>query len=133
MVYVIGFDWGIGGGFTETAVINASSNEILLFEVVQDGIWQNHVERLKDICARFNPCQIWINTGSGGNILIEQLLKEKLPIHPFSASARTLDEITTGLRDAIESGKIKLVGEVGVVECTAIAVAWYGAKKTDGE
>jgi Terminase RNaseH-like domain len=151
--YVMGCDWGRTIDYTVFVVIDATSKTMVAMDrsnqvdyVVQRG-------RLMALHERWKPHAIIAEANSIGGPVIEQLLREKLPVRPFTTSnatkAATIEALTLAferddlqiLRDPVlvgelqayqaetlPSGLLRYGAPSGMHDDTvmALAMAWHG-------
>jgi hypothetical protein len=155
--YVFGVDWAQQHDFTVICVIDLATRELVYmdrFNQVDYGIQRG---RLAALAERFKPSAIIAETNSIGLPVIEQLLRDGLPVQGFQTTNATKTAAIDALAVAFERGDIRilddsvLIGELQAYEMTrsktglrtfsapdgmhddtvmALALAWHGTQNT---
>ena len=154
--YVIGVDWGKSNDFTAFAVldmgwVNPYSNSaysgaprtvpipvipsLVKLERFNQIDYALQTNRLKALCERFHPSAIIAERNSMGEPLIEQLLRDGLPVQPFTTTNASKTQAIEALALAFERGDVRilpdpvLIGELQAYEMERLpsGLLRYGA------
>jgi hypothetical protein len=109
--YVFGVDWGRSNDFTAISVIDASTGEQVAIDRFTQIGWAVQQARIIAMYRHWKPVSIIAEENSFGDVNIEALLKEGLPIRRFSTTAQTKTPLIDALAVAIEKGNIRLLND----------------------
>jgi hypothetical protein len=109
--YVMGVDWGKSNDFTVLVVIDSGSCEMVAFDRFNQIDYTVQRGRLAALAGRFNPSRIIAESNSIGVPIIEQLMRDGLPVEPFVTTNASKAEIIDGLALAFEKRTIRILPE----------------------
>ena len=107
--YVLGVDWGRHHDFTVLALIDLITNELVALDRFNKIEYATQTLRLRALAERFRPEAILAERNSMGEPLIEQLVREGLPVRPFTTTNATKAEVIDNLALAFERGDLKIL------------------------
>ena len=110
-LYVAGIDWGRSHDYTAIAVIDATARRMVELDRFSQVSFSAQRDRLKRVCAIWNPSQIWAESNSFGAPNIEALQEEGLPIRAFVTTAKSKAPLIDALALAIERRSIALLDD----------------------
>lgn len=120
--YIIGVDWGKSNDFTALAVLNTTRRELVKLERFNQIDYALQTTRLKALAGTFHPSAIIAERNSMGEPLIEQLLRDGLPVQPFTTTNASKTQAIEALALAFERGDVRilpdpvLIGELQAYE-----------------
>jgi phage terminase large subunit-like protein len=126
--YVAGVDWGREVDYTCIAIIDADSGALAALDRFNRVGWAVQRDRLKTLCAQWQPVAIWAEENSIGAVNIEALQAEGLPVRPFQTTARSKAPLIEGLALAIERGELSLLPD----DVLLGELASYGLERLPG-
>jgi phage FluMu gp28-like protein len=153
--YIFGVDWGRSNDFTVISVLDATTKQQVAVDRFNMIGWELQRERIKTMYERWKPSTIVAEENSIGDVNIEALMRDGLPIRRFTTTANTKTPLIDALSVAIEKGEIGLLSdrvqmaELQAFEITrlpsgsfryaspdgghddmvmALALAWYGVR-----
>ncbi len=110
--YTVGIDWGRVDDFSVAVVIDMTSDADEAQMVAMDrfnGIgWTLQRGRLATLAAKWHPTAIWAEENSIGGPNIDALRAEGLPIHSFTTTNASKDDLINTLALALERGKLAI-------------------------
>lgn len=109
--FVFGVDWGKSYDFTVISVIDANSRKQVAVDRFNQIGWNLQRGRLRTMYDRWKPVAIHAESNSIGDVNIEELQREGLPVVPFQTTATTKGPLIDGLALAIERGDISLLDD----------------------
>ncbi len=124
--YVFGIDWGKHHDFTVVMVLDATTNEQVYMDRFNMIDYAVQMGRLRALAERFGPMQVVPESNSMGEPLIEQLLRDGLPVQPFLTTNASKAQVIDGLALAFERGDLKilddkvLIGELEAYEAVRL-------------
>ena len=149
--YVFGVDWAQQHDFTVIAVMDVTTQELVHLDRFNQVDYTVQRGRLAALAERFKPSTIIAETNSIGLPVIEQLLRDGLPVQGFTTTNATKTQIIDSLAVAFERSEIRilddavLIGELqayemkrsktglrtfnapsGMHDDTVMALAWHG-------
>lgn len=110
-VYVMGVDWGKTNDFTVCTVVDRTKREQVDIDRFNQIGWSLQRGRLKTMYDKWKPQTIWAESNSIGDVNIEALQAEGLPVRPFQTTPQTKPGLIEGLALAIERGEIRLLND----------------------
>lgn len=155
--YVAGVDWGREGDYTVIVIIDAEEGRMVALDRFNRVGWSLQRGRLRALCDRWRPRQIWAEANSFGSPNIEALQQEGLPMRSFTTTSKSKSPLIESLALAIERRFITLLDHPvllaelvsyrlqrlpdggyrygappGMHDDTvmALALAWHGAQKS---
>jgi len=106
--YIIGVDWGKRIDFTVFVVLDASTLEVVYVERTQAD-YMLQLEQLRQLYHRFKPILIAAEQNAMGDALIEQLLREQLPVKPILTTHLSKQAMLESLQLAFESRALRII------------------------
>jgi hypothetical protein len=155
--YVFGVDWAQQHDFTVICVMDIATRELVYMDRFNQVDYTVQRGRLVALAERFKPTTIIAETNSIGLPVIEQLLRDGLPVQGFQTTNATKTAAIDALAVAFERGDIRiiddpvLIGELQAYEMSrsktglrtfsapdgmhddtvmALALAWQGVAST---
>lgn len=107
--YVAGVDWGREGDYTAIAIIDIDDKRMVALDRFNRVGWSLQRGRLRSICDRWEPQQIWAEANSFGSPNIEALQQEGLPMRSFTTTSKSKSPLIESLALAIERKFIGLL------------------------
>ena len=152
--YIFGVDWGKHEDYTVIMVLDATDSAVVNIDRFNRIDYALQTGRLKALAERFQPTAVVAERNSMGDPLIEQLLRDGLPMVPFTTTNASKAIAIDALALAFERGTVQipadpvLIGELQAYEqerlpsgmmrynapegmhddmVIALALAWSGA------
>lgn len=107
--YVAGVDWGREHDYTCIVIIDAETGQMVALDRFNQVGWSLQRGRLAALCAYWRPTVIWAEANSTGEVNIEALRAEGLPVRGFQTTATSKSPLIEGLALAIERGDVALL------------------------
>ena len=157
--YVFGVDWGKHQDFTVITVMDTVTRTMAAMDRFNQIDYTLQMGRLKVLYDKFQPSAIIAERNSMGDPLAEQLMREGLPVMPFTTTNASKAQVIEALALAFERNRIEilndpvLVGELQAYEAErlpsgmlrynapeglhddcviSLALAWYGTEYCTG-
>lgn len=152
--YVFGVDWGKLSDFTVVSVIDSTRSAQVALDRFHQIDYAVQMGRLRALAEQFQPVAIIAERNSMGEPLVEQAIREGLPVQPFTTTNASKAQVIDGLALALERGELAILPDpiqleelmayeaerlpsglvrygapAGLHDDTvmALALAWYGA------
>lgn len=152
--YVMGIDWARSQDFTVIAVVDATARELVFLDRFNQIDYNVQRGRVIAACERFKPERVIAETNAMGQPMVEQLLRDGLPVEGFTTTNATKAAIIDALALAFEQGALAILPEPVLINelqsyemertaaglmrysapagqhddtVMALAMAWYGA------
>lgn len=133
--YGFGVDWGKTADFTVISILDLTTNEQVRLDRSNRVDYAVQVGRLKALFERFRPTTIIAERNSMGEPIIEQLIRERLPVQPFLTTNATKASAVEALTLAFERGQLRIlndpvqIGELQAFEAERLSsgLTRYGA------
>jgi phage FluMu gp28-like protein len=109
--YVFGVDWGKSNDFTVLVVLDRVSCDMVEFQRFNQIDYALQRGRLMALAERFKPSRIVAEANSIGTPIIEQLLREDLPVEPFITTNASKTAIIDALALAFEKKTVRILSE----------------------
>lgn len=109
--YVFGVDWGKFEDFTVIQVLDITRRRHVWQERFRRIDWHLQVERLRSLCERYKPVAIIAERNAAGDPIIERLVRDGLPVRPFTTTLESKKKAIEALALAIERGDIELLDD----------------------
>lgn len=109
--YVFGVDWGKHNDFSVIVVLNSADGRMVHFDRFNQIDYRVQVGRLMALADRFRPITVIAERNSMGEPLVEQLIREGLPVQPFQTTNASKAQIIDALTLAFERGEIEILNE----------------------
>lgn len=106
--YVFGVDWGRVNDYTVVAVVDIARRGCVRIERWGGTEYTLQVERLRALYDEYRPLVMVVEANAMGGVLIEQLLREDLPVRAFWTSVATKAQVVEKLVMAFERGGITI-------------------------
>lgn len=113
--YVIGVDWGKSADFTALAVLNTTRRALVHLDRFNQIDYALQTMRLRALCERFKPLMVVAERNSMGEPLIEQLMREGLPVQPFQTTNASKAQAIDALSLAFERGDLTIIPDAVMV------------------
>lgn len=152
--YVIGADWGKLDDFTAFVVMDIATRRMVSIDRFNQIDYTVQAHRLQALAERFTPVAIIAERNSMGEVIVEQLQRAGLPVHPFTTTNASKTRIIDDLAMAFERREIEIINDNVLINelqayemertpsgmmrysapdgmhddtVMALALAWYGA------
>jgi Terminase RNaseH-like domain len=109
--YVMGVDWGKTSDFTVLSVIDLTTSEQVALDRSNQVDYAVQVGRLRALYDRFKPGSIIAERNSMGEPIIEQLVRDGLPVQPFLTTNATKAEAIEALALAFERAELRILDD----------------------
>jgi phage terminase large subunit-like protein len=109
--YVVGCDWGKSNDFSVFSVVDATAKRMVWLDRSNRVDYQVQIARLKALCDRYRPAGVIAERNSIGEPIIEQLLRLRLPVVPWTATNASKSALIERLQLAFEQGAIQILNE----------------------
>jgi len=108
--YVFGIDWGRSVDFTQIAILDRVTDcmaELLTLH----GDYQKQKLDVIAACKRWNPELVVAEQNSIGQVLIDELSRENIPLAPFTTSNASKMQFIDGLTLGLERNELTLLDD----------------------
>jgi phage terminase large subunit-like protein len=109
--YVVGVDWGKLQDFNVSAVVDATTRELVALDRSNKVDYAVQLGRLTALCERFKPDRLIAEQNSMGEPLIEQLQRSGLPVWPFQTTNASKASVIDALALAFERGDLRILDD----------------------
>ena len=109
--YVMGVDWGKHNDFTVITTIDIDQMEMVQMDRFNQIDYAVQVGRLKAICEHWKPIAVVVERNSIGEPLIENLIRDGLPVQPFTTTNASKAQIIDGLALAFERNQLRILDD----------------------
>lgn len=109
--YVIGVDWGKHDDFTVLVALDLTDRCQVALDRFNQIDYAVQLARLRAMVERYEPAAIIAERNSMGEPLIEQLLREGLPVQPFTTTNATKQAAIDALALAFERADIRILDD----------------------
>ncbi|MBC6956395.1 MAG: hypothetical protein DWB44_09465 [Chloroflexi bacterium] len=106
---VIGVDWGKSVDYTVCAVIDANRGVMLALDRFNGLSWAETRRRIADLARRWNAQVVWAEANAAGDVNIEALIADGVPVCAFQTTARSKPVLIDKLALALEHGELALL------------------------
>lgn len=136
--YAIGVDWGKSADFTALAVVDVGARALVHLDRFNQIDYAVQVGRLKALSERFKPFVVTAERNSMGDPLIEQLMRDGLPVQPFLTTNATKAAAMDALALAFERSEIRvipdpvLIGELQAYEMERLPSGMFRYSAPEG-
>ena len=113
--YVIGCDWGQSNDYTVFMVLDTTTRAVVAIDRSNRVDYAVQCDRLQTLSDRWQPRQVIAEQNSIGQPLIEQLSRDGLPVHPFTATNASKAQAIEALALAFERGDIRIPNDPTLV------------------
>lgn len=118
--YVIGCDWGRQADATVYAVMDTTTRELCHLDRMTRTEYALQRSRLRALWERFNRPIILAEENSMGGPVVEELVREGLPVSPFATTSTSKSQIIDALTLAFERRELRIIAdEVLIAELEA--------------
>lgn len=107
--YVFGVDWGKYEDFTVLAVVDLTDSALVALDRFSQIDYSLQTGRLKALYERFRPNTIVAERNAMGEPLIEQLIRDGLPMQPFLTTNASKAQAIDALGLAFERGELRII------------------------
>jgi len=132
--YVFGVDWGRTHDFTVISVIEVRTGRQVYLDRFNQVSWAVQRGRLRSLYERYKPIIVLAEQNSIGDVNIEALQSEGLPVRPFMATMQSKAMIIEHMVLAMEREEVILLrdsvltAELQGYQMTQLGMGWrYGA------
>lgn len=126
--YVFGVDWGREHDYTVIAVMDASSRQLVALDRFNQVGWSLQRGRLQALAEIWRPDAIWAEANAIGEVNIEALQQEGLPMRSFLTTHKSKAPLIEGLALAIERREVGLLDDPVLLG----ELASYGLERLPG-
>lgn len=109
--FVVGVDWGKSNDFTAISVMDEDTGEEVYLDRFNMISWELQRGRLVAICDQWKPRLVLAEANSIGEVNIEALKSEGLPVQGFMTTSASKAPLIDGLALAIERERIRLIDD----------------------
>jgi phage terminase large subunit-like protein len=109
--YVMGVDWGKHNDFTVFTVFDVDTKKQVYVERMNQIDYHLQIQRLLALYERFRPTHIVAERNAMGEVLVEMLQRQNLPVVAFSTTAASKTQIIEALMLAVEQKSISLLND----------------------
>lgn len=113
--YAMGIDWGKYNDWTVFAVWDIGSQELVYIDRMNQIDYAVQIARLRALAERWRPDVIRPEANSMGEPLVEQLMREGLPVSPFVTTNASKVAAIDALALAFERGDIRIVHDEALI------------------
>lgn len=106
--YVMGVDWGKSQDFTVITVLDDESGEVVKVDRFNQIDYVIQRGRVLAAFEAFKPITVVVETNSIGEPLIEELVRDRIPVQRFTTSNASKALVIDGLALAFERGDIRI-------------------------
>lgn len=106
--YVMGVDWGKSEDFTVLTVIDDESGEVVKVDRFNQIDYTVQRGRVLATFEAFRPGTVVVERNSIGEPLIEELIRDGIPVQPFTTTNQSKSLVIDALALAFERGDIKI-------------------------
>jgi hypothetical protein len=99
---VFGVDWARVDDFTCVAIIDATARQLVALDRFNGIGWALQRGRIASLAAHWQPSAIWAEANSIGGPNVESLQSEGLPVHAFTMTSASKDDLINSLALALE-------------------------------
>lgn len=152
--YIMGIDWARSRDFTVLAIVDATLNQLVYLDRFNQIDYAVQRGRVLATYERFKPERVIAETNAMGAPMVEQLMRDGLPVEGFTTTNATKAAIIDALALAFEQGALAILSETVLINelqsyemdrspsglmrygapsgmhddtVMALAMAWYGA------
>ena len=113
--YVFGVDWGKHNDFTVICVVDAQERSLVYLDRFNMIDYQIQIGRLRALHERFKPVQIIAERNAMGEPLIEQLMRERLPVQAFTTTNASKQQMIDALALSFEKRDIRIIPDPALI------------------
>jgi hypothetical protein len=113
--YVFGVDWGKSNDFTCISVMDTYRKRQVYLDRFNQISWELQRGRLISLYQRYKPGLIWAEANSIGDVNIEALQAEGLPVRGFMTTAQSKAPLIESLVLAIEREDLTLLSDAVLI------------------
>ncbi len=113
--YAMGIDWGKYNDWTVFAIWDIGSQELVYIDRMNQIDYAVQIARLRALAERWRPDVIRPEANSMGEPLVEQLMREGLPVSPFVTTNASKVAAIDALALAFERGDIRIVHDEALI------------------
>jgi hypothetical protein len=104
-------DWARSYDFTVISVIDSVTQTQVAIDRFNQISWELQRGRLKALADKYEPRAIWAEANSIGDVNIEALQRDGLPVKAFTTTVNTKGPLIDGLALAIERQDVTLLDD----------------------
>ncbi len=109
--YSIGVDWGKYNDFTVIVVMDRDTRQMAAIDRFNRIDYHVQTQRLKAIWERYGKPVITAESNSMGDVVIEILRRDRMPVVPFNTTNASKRDIIDNLAIAFERKKINIIND----------------------
>lgn len=109
--YVFGVDWGKSNDFTAISVVDVHRMQQVYLDRFNQISWQIQRDRLMTLYQLYKPVSIVAEANSIGDVNIEALVAEGLPVVKFMTTRQTKGRLIEAMTLAIEREEVRLLAD----------------------
>lgn len=114
--YIIGVDWGKMEDRTAFAIYDVQDNALIHLDKLSQIDYTVQVGRLKGLCQRWKPREVIVERNSVGEPLVEQLIRDGLPVTPFLTTWESKNAAVESLQLAFENGAVRIIPDEVLID-----------------
>ena len=107
-LYVVGVDWGKFEDYSVFVVLDVTARAVAEVVRINRVDYQVQLGTLSQLCRRFRPVMVLVERNAIGEPLLEQLLRQGLPVQPFAMTASSKLVLVDALALALEREELLL-------------------------
>lgn len=108
--YVMGIDWARSVDYTQVAVLGVADARQKELYTLQ-GDYHVQKQQVASMVENWRPCMVIPEANSIGQVLIDELIRDDVPIVPFTTTNKTKGQVIDALALAIERDEITLLDD----------------------
>ena len=112
--FAIGVDWAKRDDFTALTVVDCESGEVVEIDRFNQIDYALQTQRLKALSDRWQPQVVLVEQNSIGEPLLEQLVRDGLPVRGFMTTAQSKPPLIEDLSLAFERGEIGIPADANL-------------------
>jgi hypothetical protein len=126
--YVMGVDFARYEDFTALVVLDCDTASVAAVDRFNEAAWNLQRARISGMAKRWGVRSILAEANAMGEPNIEALMREGLPIRPFTMTAVSKPPLIEALVAAIENGDLRLIDDAALLN--ELAAFSYRATRT---
>ena len=107
--YIIGCDWGKSNDYSAFAVLDATDKRLVRLDRSNRIDYTAQIGRLSALCASYRPVGVVAERNSIGEPIIEQLVRARLPVMPWTATNASKTAVIERLQLAFEQATLRIL------------------------
>lgn len=110
-VYLMGVDWGRITDRTVIVTLDVTTKSIARIDTFAKMDYERQLGRLRQIWEKFGRCMVYVEHNSIGGPLLEQLMRQGMPVRGFYTTGQSKPVIIDALALAFEREDIQIVND----------------------